>query len=279
MKFSDSQLIDMVLAGDKNAFGKLMKKYQGAVYGLAFHLVKNFTDAQDLTQEAFIEAYRCLPNLKDKAKFASWLHGITANVCKMWLRKQKGKVISLNDAIEEGALKLSHLIDAKPTPDKIAEEREFRQRVMQAIESLPKANQLVVTMYYLDELSYKEIAAFLEIPTSTVKGRLQQGRNQLKRGMLQMAEEIFGDGKLDAEFTQKTLERILKEGHLSPTQKEVFTMYHFQKLQIKEIAESLGINQGSVKVHHLRARRKLRPLLAEHNISIDVLIRQCHIRN
>lgn len=94
-----------------------------------------------------------------------------------------------------------------------------------------------------------------------------------------MAEEIFGDGKLDAEFTQKTLERILKEGHLSPTQKEVFTMYHFQKLQIKEIAESLGINQGSVKVHHLRARRKLRPLLAEHNISIDVLIRQCHIRN
>ncbi len=87
MALDDSTLVQQSLNGNTDAFGALVKKYQSAAYGLAFHIVKNFADAQDLAQESFIEAYKNLEKLRDKSKFASWLKGITANVCKMWLRQ------------------------------------------------------------------------------------------------------------------------------------------------------------------------------------------------
>jgi RNA polymerase sigma-70 factor (ECF subfamily) len=81
MELDDSTLFQQSLNGNTDAFGSLVNKYQNVVYGLAFHIVKNFADAQDLAQESFIAAY--MEKLRDKSKFASWLRGITINVCKM----------------------------------------------------------------------------------------------------------------------------------------------------------------------------------------------------
>ncbi len=88
MEASDTKLIEQTLNGDINAFGGLVQKYQGAVYGLAFHITGSFSDAEDLAQESFIKGYEKLGNLRNRNKFASWLKTITRNVCNDWLRRQ-----------------------------------------------------------------------------------------------------------------------------------------------------------------------------------------------
>jgi RNA polymerase sigma factor (sigma-70 family) len=88
MKLSDEVIIRRCLEGDGNAFSLLVEKYQNAVYGLCYHIVGNFADAQDLTQESFIQAYLDLTQIKIPSKFASWLYRVTVNVCKMWLRNR-----------------------------------------------------------------------------------------------------------------------------------------------------------------------------------------------
>jgi len=152
MRQTDSQLIDRILQGDKNAFAQLVTRYKGAVYGLAFHKVKNFADAEDIAQEAFLEAYKCLGNLRDKSKFANWLSSITANRCKMWLRRHHRNVISLEASIENqddyGVLRIP---DTHPTPDEAYEKKSLRESVMKAIGLLPEKQRLVITLFYIKE--------------------------------------------------------------------------------------------------------------------------------
>ena len=90
MELSDEAAVGRCLEGDRNAFSLLVEKYQNAVYGLCYHMVGNFADAQDLTQEAFVRAYVDLAKIREPSKFASWLNRLTVNVCRMWLRKRKG---------------------------------------------------------------------------------------------------------------------------------------------------------------------------------------------
>jgi RNA polymerase sigma-70 factor (ECF subfamily) len=206
MKSLDSQLINQTLLGDREAFSQLVLKYQGAVYGLAYHKVKNFADAQDIAQEAFMEAYRCLENLQDRSKFASWLYSITANRCKMWLRRRRQYVVSLELSIAtKDDLKVLQVPDHHPTPDEVYEQKALRESVMKAIEDLPEKQRLVVTLFYIDDLSYKEIADFLDVPVSTVQSRLQVARQKLKGEMLKMAQDVFMENKLDEEFAKNLL--------------------------------------------------------------------------
>ena len=90
MNTQDTELVLRALQGDKKAFGELVDKHQGVVYGLCFHLVGNFADAQDLAQEAFVQAYLDLHQLREPDKFANWLYRVTMNVCN-W-QKTKGNV-------------------------------------------------------------------------------------------------------------------------------------------------------------------------------------------
>jgi len=90
-KLTDAQLVERTLRGDMSAYGILVDRYRSLVYGLACHLVRNFHDAEDIAQEAFIKAYDSLSTLKDKANFSRWLRTIALNLCKMWLRKSVGQ--------------------------------------------------------------------------------------------------------------------------------------------------------------------------------------------
>jgi RNA polymerase sigma-70 factor (ECF subfamily) len=85
----DIDLVERSLQGERDAFEDLVRKYQDAVYGLAFHLTGNFADAQDIAQQAFVTAYLKLPQLKDPGRFASWLKRITVNECISWSRQQE----------------------------------------------------------------------------------------------------------------------------------------------------------------------------------------------
>ncbi len=207
MKLTDAELVEKTLQGNKDAFGVLVTKYRGAVHGLAYHITGSFSDAEDLAQEAFIKAYRNLTQIQDKSKFASWLNSLTANLCKSWLRKQKDNVVSVDESSD-----VSSQIIAFDTPEQALADKEFRASVVKAISALPEKNRLVITLFYLDGLSYKDVADFLDTTVSTVQSRLQRGRKQLKEEMLQMVEEIFDEEKLGTQFTQKVLSEIMESG-------------------------------------------------------------------
>jgi len=120
VKSQDAELVQRTLQGDKNAFDRLVSKYQGAVYGLCLHLVGNFADAQDLAQEAFVRAYLELYQLREPSKFANWLYRVTANVCKMWLRKRKTDIASLDTIVP------AEFISTLPSPQEVVENEELQ---------------------------------------------------------------------------------------------------------------------------------------------------------
>lgn len=224
--YTDVELIQKTLDGETDAFGELISRYQDAVYATALHRAGDFADAQDIAQEAFIKAYRKLRTLRELAKFPGWLHTITLRECNRWRRKQRESIPieELNDA---QILKISNGCGGDlygtgqsripcnvpyriPTPDEELERKELRQLVLRAISSLPEKVGEAVTLYYIDGLSYNEIADFLSVPPSTVKGRLQTGRKQLKEEFITMVEGTLKQNRPDEKFTEKVLNEIIE---------------------------------------------------------------------
>jgi len=201
---NDAELIQQTLNDDINAFGELIRRYQDAVYAIALRTTRDFTVAQDVAQDTFIEAYKNLNRLREPAKFGSWLHSITLHQCNRWQREQQD-LASIED------LQMDVCIDKASLPDEEVENMELRQIVLNAIASLPEKTAEVVTMYYIDGLSYNEIASFLEIPSSTVRGRLEMGRKQLKEELITMVEDVLKENKPDERFTEKVLNEIIEQ--------------------------------------------------------------------
>jgi RNA polymerase sigma-70 factor (ECF subfamily) len=209
MKKSDAELVKDTLNGNQNAFGELIKRYQAAVYGYAYHLLGNFDEAEDLCQEAFIQAYTSLDSLKDATKFPSWLRSITRNVCIPFIR-QKEKLRSFKETVRrrETHIRSSEELRGGISPEEQYEQRELSNQLMQAVNTLSERNSLLLTLFYLDGLSYKEIGDFLEVPINTVKVTLRRARNQLKERLIQIVEQGFNRHKLGSEFAQKVSKAI-----------------------------------------------------------------------
>jgi len=200
MKQNDAELVRRTRQGDRAAFGELGGRYRQMVYGLCYHQVGQFEDAQDLAQEAFVAAYLDLPQLRDPARFAPWLRQVTVRVCGMWRRRQSVPSEPLEEAAE------------LPAPENVeaeVERRELRAAVRRALAALPDPNRLVATLYYLDGLNYAEIGHFLDVPPTTVKGRLQRARKQLREEMMAMVSETLQEQPLLEDFTEQVLQTVL----------------------------------------------------------------------
>jgi RNA polymerase sigma-70 factor (ECF subfamily) len=202
MQVSDGELVNRCLEGDKDSFGELIMRYQGVVRGLAYHLVGNFQDAEDLAQESFIRAYVRLSDLQDRAKFASWLKRVTFSVCMNWLKAHRHDQAA---TLEE---RIYQVPDPTSYPSDSVEAAELRDAVLQAVANLPEMYRLPLTLFHLDGLSYNKVADFLDLPVSTVKWRLHQARRMLKKGMLQMVAEVFEEYKPSETFAEETMEKI-----------------------------------------------------------------------
>jgi len=199
MEIPDEKLIEQTLSSGTNAFGTLVRKYQGAVYGLAFHITGSFSDAEDLAQESFIKAFEKLPTLRDRNKFASWIRTITTNVCNDWLRRQSAP--KCENVVEP-------MSETTPMPNDEIESEELRQIVLSSINDLPEKYRLVVTLH-LDGLSAKEIGEFLEIPSGTVESRLHRAKAQL-RGNIVLIESALSRQRLGTDFAQKLMDEANK---------------------------------------------------------------------
>jgi RNA polymerase sigma-70 factor (ECF subfamily) len=171
-------LIERAQKGDTSAFEELVMRYTGLVGSIAYNIVGDVHLAGDLTQEAFLKAYHGLKNLQEPSKFKGWLSSIIRTTCVDWLRKERLKSHSLERLSEDGIEPFEKLtLPAKP-PSK--EQEELRERVLNAVGSLPKIYQEIIFLKHLRGFTYKEMSDFLGVPIATIESRLYRARLMLK---------------------------------------------------------------------------------------------------
>ena len=191
MKNDDVELIQRSLAGDENAFAKLVKKYQKQVHALAWRKVGDFHIAEEITQDTFLQVYKKLATLKDPNRFAGWLYRIAARQCHAWLRKKRMQTQSLEDTDTD-------LIEKMTYSQYIAEEQERaatevqRGIVQRLLARLQESERTVVTLHYFGEMTCEEISKFLGVSASTVKSRLRRARLRLKKAEPMIREALEG---------------------------------------------------------------------------------------
>jgi RNA polymerase sigma-70 factor (ECF subfamily) len=186
VKEDDARLVQSTLVGNLDDFRKLVEKYRLAAERWAFHHVQNLSDAEDIAQEALVEAYFRLDTLLEPDKFGRWLRSIVSHIAVSWLRRRRPTVsfeeISRIDS--NGYLLEQYHHYEGSRPDYLLERQEQENRLHAAIDALPPTHQRVITMFYFDDCSYKEIAAHLSVSVAAVKSLLHRARQRLKEEML-----------------------------------------------------------------------------------------------
>jgi len=172
---TDRDLIRQTLTGNQGAFGELVRKYQSAVYAQALRQVHNPQDAEELTQDVFLKAYQNLNQLRDADRFAGWLKRIVSNECASWLRQHGAE----RQACEVDSDLLSELPSQDAAPDGALIQRELRQAILQAIDSLPALDRAVAKSFYIDQLSYEEISDQHGLSHSAIASRLHKAKGRI----------------------------------------------------------------------------------------------------
>ena len=198
MRSDDEQLVSQTLAGDRDAFGVLVHKYQDMVYAYAFQKVRNEEDARDVTQEVFWRAYHHLYQLRQPHRFRSWLYTIMSNQCKRQLMsviKTRQHETALEDATDD-ALRVE---PAHTTPTE-----GWQVDLEQALSELPDDNRVAVSMFYMGDNSLKEISEFLGVSVNTVKSKLYRARQQLGNALSERYSRLLESHKLKRGFLMQS---------------------------------------------------------------------------
>ncbi len=161
-------MVKRTLRGDNKAYDQLVHSHQARAIAVAYHLCGDFEAAQDIAQDAFVQAYRSLGSLRKPASFGAWLHGIIRNLCRQYLSRRPPPTASL-----EG--------DAIPEPSQPPDESVEITSLLQA---LPLEHREILAARYLQELDYKEIAQMLGITVNNVRVRCFRARQALREALV-----------------------------------------------------------------------------------------------
>ena len=142
----ENTLIHRTQDGDEGAFADLMRSYHAYVYAIVIGIVKNSHDAEEVVQDTFLSAYRGLKQLEDNAKFKSWLAEIARNRVRIWLRKQTGETVSIDEVSE-------HLLQTEDSPDERLTRQEQRELIRRIMETLPQKDREIARAFYLEGAS------------------------------------------------------------------------------------------------------------------------------
>lgn len=179
--------------GDAEAFSALVETYETSVYRLALRMCGNAHDAEEVTQEAFLAAWKGLPAFRGESKFSSWLYQLTSNAAIDFLRREKR---------HRGATPIEEEIDlaAPGTPQQAAEEAELREALQQALDALTPEHRQIFLLRQMQQMSYEEIGRLLGLESGTVKSRLSRAKKQLRqiltqRGNLFAPSSVLEEGE------------------------------------------------------------------------------------
>ena len=174
------RIIKKVIDGDTDAFEELVLENQKNVYNLALKMTKNEEDALDISQEAFLKAYRQLEGFRGESRFSVWLYRLTYNLCIDFLRKKpRSGVISLTYQDEGEETHDLEIPDVRNLPEDIVLRREKRQAIAESIDELGTRHREILVMREITGMSYSSIAETLNVSEGTVKSRLARARTSL----------------------------------------------------------------------------------------------------
>jgi len=181
----DAKLVFAAIDGDNDAFGKLLEKYSSFVYRTVFYDIKSKEDAEDISQEVFIKAYKALANFRSDSEFSTWIYRICKNTIYDYIRKSsREKSIPLSEMSSGDENDRIYDIpddSGKYDPEKTYISKETADIVNDAISSLSEEHKSIILMRDIEGYSYGEIADILSIEEGTVKSRLSRARNSLKK--------------------------------------------------------------------------------------------------
>ena len=178
---ADQVLVQRVQAGDQQAFGVLVAKYQRKLMRLVMRLVRDPAEAEDVTQEAFIKAYRALPNFRGESAFYTWLYRIGVNAAKNWLvaNGRRTPTTTAVDNEEAEGYDGSELLRDVDTPERLLMSKQIGETVNAAMDRLPEDLRTAITLREIDGLSYEEIANAMQCPIGTVRSRIFRAREAI----------------------------------------------------------------------------------------------------
>lgn len=179
----DAQLVARSLKQDQEAFGQLIDRHASSIVNLAYRMVGNRAEAEDLAQETFLSAFKSLSTFRADAKFSTWLYRIATNKCKDWLRvKRPGR--QLHDVDVDEALD-AHVAEDR-TPERLLSQQQVALELEQAIQRLPPLYREAFVLKHVEGLSYEEMQAILGVNGDTLKMRVYKGRWQLSRELAEL---------------------------------------------------------------------------------------------
>ncbi len=194
---SDLWLVRRAQAGERRAFDALVLKYQPRILKLALRYTRNMSDAQDVSQEAFIKAFRGLQRFRCECNFYTWLHRIATNSAKNVLmaraRDPGADACSLPDAEVADEQYMRRLRELE-TPEDLIIADNIRSMVNATLEALPAGHRIAIMLREIDGLTYEEIATAMEIPVGTVRSRVFRAREVIDRQLRRVFEAGLGRG-------------------------------------------------------------------------------------
>ncbi len=171
---TDQYYIDNILQGDTQAFGVLVERYQGYIYTIVLRMVRVKEEAEEISQDTFIKAYQSLASFRGESKFSSWLYSIAYRKALDSIRKNKKyKVTELNEEITEGS------IETIENALSYMEDKERKELIQKSILKLPEQEAAIITLYYFQEQSIKEIAKITELTEDNIKVKLYRSRKKM----------------------------------------------------------------------------------------------------
>jgi RNA polymerase sigma-70 factor, ECF subfamily len=178
-------------AGDLQAFEQLFEQYHRGVYNTIYQMVRNDQDAADLTQDAFVRAWKSLPRLQAPEAFPSWLYRVATNLTRNWIRDNtRVRKESLDQPFggdeDEGGQR--EIADFRGDPEAVTQTRATQDAVQRAVLSLSDDHRMVVTLHHLEGMPVEEIARVMNCSVGTVKSRLSRARDNLRRKLAGIVE-------------------------------------------------------------------------------------------
>lgn len=179
---ADQRLVERVQAGEKKAFDLLVTKYQSRIVNVITRYIRDPVEALDLAQEAFIKAYRALPNFRGESAFYTWLYRIAINTAKNHIVAQGRRPPSDDiEASEAEYLEGPSALKDSSTPESMLQRDEIQNVIFSTIEALPEDLRTAITLREIEDMSYEEIAEAMGCPIGTVRSRIFRAREAIEK--------------------------------------------------------------------------------------------------
>ncbi len=183
-KTDDQRLVERVQGGDRQAFDVLVLKYQHKIVKLVMRYVRDQSEALDITQEAFIKAYRAIPRFRGDSAFYTWLYRIAINTAKNHIVALKRRPMEYDlDLQESGGYEPHAQLRDFDSPDRIVQREELREALQGSIDRLPEELRVAIVLREIEGMSYEEIATAMECPVGTVRSRIFRARDAIDKAI------------------------------------------------------------------------------------------------